>query len=490
MTDAQFVAWLKESTAMRCVLAEVVVRVGGVETTRYLSTAGYMTSATDTPASTLYMPIITGGAKFTETLSLDGAASISVGDLELDNLNGEQDSWIDDIWANRSIKMYVGDVSWPRADFRLILDGLVAKLDVKSRQKINITISDKMQRLNSPVTEAKLGGSTANEDRLIPLCFGECSNIEPLLVDATVNEFQVHNGPIEDIVEVRDNGVPVSFTKFLSTGKFRLAAQPYGQITCTVQGDKPSGVYANDIGAIIKRIATAYGNADTRLLSGEINTASFTAFSATNMQPVGLYMKDRMNVIEALTKLANSVGARVFFDRSGLLSIVQISLPRSDTGTVVTADDIADRSLLISYMPPVQAAVMLGYCKNWTVQQTLAAGLKGKIAAYYRKDWLTVTRTNLTVQANYKTYVEPLMQETLLLVKTDAINEAVRRRILWNTQRKVFKYTGMPWLLLEPIGSTQTIQNSRFGLSAGVKGQIISTSIDWLNPRITVEVLI
>lgn len=491
MTDAQFIAWLGDSSAMRCVLVEVVVRVGGVETTRYLSNTGFMTSATDTPANTHYVPAITGGAKFSETLNLEGSTTISVGDLEIDNNDGSRDSWLTDIWTNRSIRIYVGDVSWPRADFRLILDGIVAKLDAKARNKINIVISDKMQRLNGPVSETKLGGTTANADQLIPLCFGECHNITPLLVDPVTNEYQVHNGPIEDIVEVRDNGIPVAVTKFLSTGKFRLVAQPYGQITCTVQGDKASGVYANDIGSIVKRIATAYGLADTRLTAGEINTASFTAFStATNNPPVGLYLKERMNVIEAMNKLASSVGARVFFNRAGLLTIVQITLPRSDSGTTVTADDMVDRSLMPVALPPVQAAQRLGFCKNWTVQENIAAGVPARHADSYRKEWLTVTSTNATVLANHKLAGEPVMQETLLLTSSSATNEAIRRRDVWDVQRKVIRYVGMPWLLLEPVGATQTLQHSRFGLSAGVKGQIISTAIDWLNPRITVEVLI
>jgi hypothetical protein len=32
--------------------------------------------------------------------------------------------------------------------------------------------------------------------------------------------------------------------------------------------------------------------------------------------------------------------------------------------------------------------------------------------------------------------------------------------------------------------------NTRFGLSNGARGQIVSLATDWLNPHITVEVLI
>jgi hypothetical protein len=184
VTDTQFLAWLKQHDAIRCVLIEVNVKSGGAETTRYLSNKGYTTSSTDTPANTNYKPVIAGGIKFNETLSIDGNASLSWGDIEIDNNSGDRDSWFDDVWANRAIKVFIGDVRWPRSDFRLVFDGIVAQFDTKARNRFNLKVSDKMQRLNTPVTENKLGGTTTNADKLLPLCFGECHNIEPLLTNA------------------------------------------------------------------------------------------------------------------------------------------------------------------------------------------------------------------------------------------------------------------------------------------------------------------
>lgn len=489
MTDAQFVAWLKDSAAIRCVLVEVGVKTGGVETTRFLSNKGYVTSPTDTPANTPYDPCIIGSVKFTETLSLEGTASLSFGDLEIENISGDKDAWLDDVWANRAIKVFIGDVGWVRTEFRLIFDGVVAGIDTKNRGRINLKISDKLQRLNTPVTEVKLGGTTENADKVIPLCFGECHNIEPLLVDASVNEYQVHNGPIERIIEVRDNGVPVAFTPFLTTGKFRLAAQPAGRITASVQGDNPT-TYAYDIASTIKRIATGFGLPSRRFSVDELDTVAFDAFAAENTQPIGLYLNERTNVIDALNRLAGSVGGRVMVNREGKLSILKLTLPRADEGTTVTQSDIAEKSLFVSQLPPVVAAVQLGYCKNWTVQTEVAAGVLQDHAALHAQEWLTVTRTDTATAADYQTFTDPVMQETLLLTAANATSEANRRLAMFSVQRKVYRYTGMPWLMLESLGSTQTLQNPRFGLGAGVKGQIVSLVTDWLNPNITVEILI
>jgi hypothetical protein len=287
MTDAQFIAWLKDDSAIRCVLIEVNVQTGGVEVTRYLSNKGYTTSPTDTPSNTSYKPYIIGSIQFTETLSIDGNASLSWGDISIDNYSGDRDSWLDDVWANRAIKVFIGDVRWKRTDFRQVFDGIVANVNTKNRETINLQVSDKMQRLNTPVTEVKLGGTTTNADQLIPLCFGECHNVTPLLINSAINQYQVHNGPIESIIEVRDNGVPVSFTPDLANGKFTLNQQPAGIVTCSVQGDKPSGVYYNDVANIVKRIVTAFGNAAQQFTLAELDTAAFAAFTTANPQPVG-----------------------------------------------------------------------------------------------------------------------------------------------------------------------------------------------------------
>lgn len=489
MTDELFLQWLKDSSAIRCVLMEVIAKVGGVETTRYLSNKGYVTGAGETPANTNYAPVIAGGVKFTESLSLDGAVSLSFGDIEVENITGSRDSWLDDIWTNRAANIYIGDVRWPRSEFRPIFSGLVVGIDSKNMGRLNLKLGDKLQRLNTTVSEVKLLGSTAKQNDLIPLCFGECHNISPLLVDASVNEYQVHNGPIEGIIEVRDNGVPVLFTAFLDTGKFRLTAQPVGVVTASVQGDKPV-TYVNDIASLIRRLVTGYGIAAKQFTLAELDTASFAAFTASNPQPVGLFLKDRANVLECANKLAASVGGRLYVNRAGKLALLIVTLPRPTAGRLVGISDMVERSLSLSQYPTVEAGTKLGYCRNYTVQDNIQTGIPQEHVGMFKEEWLTVTRTDSVAAIDYVTYTEPPIEETLLLTAADATAEANRRLDMACTQRKVFRYTGFAHLMLEELGSTQTLAHPRFGLSAGIRGQIISLATDWLNPHITVEVLI
>lgn len=675
VSQSVFTAWLKDSSAVRCVLVEVDVKLsGGSTVTRYLSNAGYVTGGSDTPANTAYLPYVAGGVKFTESISLDGSFSMSYGDIEVRNVNGELDTWLNDYWANRRIKIFVGDKSWIRDDFWQIFDGVTTGIDSRKRETLNLKLSDKLQRLNNPVSEVKLGGATSNADKLVPVCFGECHNIEPLLGDPANHEYRIHDGAIENIIEVRDNGVPVAFTPLLSTGRFRLTASPAGQITASVQGAVPSvnllqrsqginfgqwtvsgttnpagsgtapdgsggaetvfetattgahnisqtittlnatvytytvfvkaagrsqfglqnnaatvganydlatgtvsvatnctatiaallggwfrvsmtyttattseafrlllldavggaasyagnaslglmvwgataeigslvnsyttasldavqNTYLNSMPGIIRRLVCSFGNATNRFTMNDIDHTSFEVAdrvlsgvatgAATNQ--VGIYLGDRTNVLEACNKLANSLGYRLTMTRTGLLSLVRLQLPQATTGTAVTSADMADRSLLVSGLPQVKAGCQIGYCKNWKTQDNVALGVTENHADLFEQEYLTITQTDSTAATNFNLYVEPTTEETLLLTGADASAEAIRRLNIWNVQRKTLKYKGFGNLMLETLGSPQTITHSRYGLSSGVTGQIIGITTDWLQQKAEIEVLI
>ena len=490
ITNEQYQAWLADPSAIRCILVEVDVKLaGGSNVTRYLSNKGYVTSPTDSPANTEYAPLIASGVKFTQSMSLDGSVSLSFGDLELNNHDGSLDSWLDDYWVNRAVRIYVGDTRWARADFRQIFSGVASGIDSRTRTRVNIKLSDKLQRLNVPITENKLGGFTTNADQTIPLCFGEVHNIEPLLVDQALHKYQVHDGPIEFIIEVRDNGVPVQFEADYATGTFTLLQSPAGQITCSVQGDKPAGVYTNNLTDIIKRIVKSYGTENLRFTDADLDLASLNAFAAANTQPVGLYCKDRENLLEVIQRLAASVGGRVVMSPLGLLSIVKLSLPQGSTGTSVSPGDMVDRSLEISGFPEAVASVKIGYCKNWTIQD-LQTGIPEEHRKLYTEEWLTQTRSDSLTAQNFNLFVEPTVEETCLLTAADAASEALRRLNMFNVQRRVFKFRGYAGLLSEKIGDPLTIFHSRFGLNAGKTGQIIAITKDWIAQRVDIEVLI
>lgn len=484
MTDQEFLAWLDSPAAIRVVLVEVGVLVGDVETTRLLADRPYSTDA-----GVPYLPIVRGGISFDESLPLDGQPSLSTGSIEIDNASGERDSWLVDVWRNRGIEVFIGDVRWPRAAFRRIFAGTVHDIGARDASVLNLALRDKLQRLNTPASEATLGGTGVNKDALLPLLFGEVFNVSPLLADDAVHEYQVHAGPIERVIEVRDNGVPVATTPTLATGKFRLAKSPAGQITASIQGDK-AGTYRNTVGALVQRLATGYGTAEDRFTVADLDLAQLAAFEAGHPQPVGLSIPDRGNVLAVCQQLAASVGAQVAMSREGLLRLLKIALPAVGVPRVVTDADMAARSLRAASRTDVLAGVRLGYARNWTVQQSLETGIPAPHRELYEKDLLEVTANDAAVAARYRLHGEPERIDTLLLRAVDAQAEADRRLALWSIPRTVYTFTGFAALMLLELGQALTIIHGRYGMAAGVTGQVVGIKTDWSSRSVAVEVLV
>lgn len=493
MTDSQFLAWLANPTSIRILLVEAVASISGTDTTLYLSTHAFVTGASDTPANTAYSPVVSASPRITESLSLTGQGGLSGGDIEIDNPNGELDAWLQYVWSNRDIKIWVGDPRWPRSEFRRVFWGKIADCDSKSNDKLNILVRDKLQQLNTPISEVKLGGTTPNKDMLIPTLFGECSNVTPLLIDPVNLVYQIHNGPVESIFEVRDNGKPITVTVNNAAGTFALTGKPEGTITVSAQGDKPAGVYSNTISKLIQRIVTNFGKAGDAFTSSDLDAANLSAFDAACQQPVGIYAQNRENVLSIVNSLASSVGAQAVMSRAGTLRLFQLALPAGGTSTLITEAQIlasGGRSgLQISSRPPVVAAVKLGYCQNWTTQSNLLTGIPEQHKDLFSIEWLTATASDSSVKAAYRLNSDPVRRDTCLLVNGDAQAEAQRELDLWKIPRTVYKFPGTAELMLLELGSAVTLKHRRFNLSGGVNGMVISLTPDWLAGRIDLEVL-
>lgn len=493
ISTLSFSDWLESDTAHRCVLVEAAPKVGGVSTNRYLSSKAYATSKYETPASTHYEALLTGGIKVTERLSIDGinsgSAGMSFGDIEIHNFNGELDSWLNDVWTNTPVKVYVGDVTWPRSKFQKVFDGLASDLDSKSRNLLNIKVRDKLDRLNNPAYEVKLGGTTVNKDKVPPLSLGEIHNMTPLLTDPATHTYRIHPTTIEDIIEVRDNGIPVSITKNTPDGTFSLLAHPSGTITASVQGDKTGGIYVNDIANIVLRLVRLYGRTEYRFLDSEIDYANFNAFGAANTMPVGAPVDGHSNILQICQNFLSSIGAQLTVSRVGMLQIKKVDFTLASTFSI-TPEDMLEKRLEIAARSTVIAADKVGFCRNWTVQSDLQTGIVEEHKAMYAEEWLTETAIDTNVANTYKLNTEPQQRDTMLLRRTDATAEANRRLNILKVPRTTYRFDGLPRMLQLTVGQNVTLTHPRFGLSAGVVGVVTSLSPDWGTCRVQVEVTV
>jgi hypothetical protein len=486
ITDAQFSAWLRDAGAQRVMLFEVGVKSAGVDITRYLSTKPYIGSA-----STPYQAVVAGGLKVTESISMDSDASLSAGDIEIHNGDGARDAWLDDVWANQPVNAFLGDVRWDRSDFRQVFAGTIIDIGCKSRDRLSLRLVNKLERLNTPVTDVKIGGNATNPDALVPVLLGECSNIGPVQTNPNTLEYAFGDGVNEGVIEVRTDGKPRgAVTVTPGTGRFVFnEAVGTGAVTCSAQGTKFNGAYVNTISQLVQYLVTQRGKSTTRFAASDLDAAQLAAFDTANPQPVGLYLTERTNVLVACQRLASSVGAQLVMSMTGKLRLIQFAIPTSAT-TEIRPSQQLDRSIGIVNRTEVAAAVKTGYCRNWTVQDKLQTSLPDAHKNLYAQEWLSVTAVDGAVQATYKLDAEPDLVETCLLRKTDAQAEANRRLAIVKVPRTTYRFEATPDQLLTELGQAVKLFSNRFGLAAGTVGIVTSRSVDWGTLRSTLEVTI
>lgn len=484
MTDAEFQAWLQKDGARRVVLVEVLL-----DTPKYLSNVGYTTLPTDTPANRYYQAVLTDSIAFSERMNLsgDGSVNISAGDIDINNSDGAYDSWLNEVWVNRSIRVLLGDLSWTYSDFKLIFDGVVADLKAPERSTLAISLRNKLERLNTPVTETLLGGTTSNKDRLMPVGFGECHNVTPILENEGLSRFKLSGVRLERIIEARSNGAPITITQDLLNGQFRMTTAMYGTITASVQFGYP---YTNRIAGIIQELVTNWGTPSERFTVSDLDTAQIAAFDAAHPQGVGIWLPDRANVLVVCQQLAASVGAQVTMTGPGKMRLVKLDLTALTPTATINPWDYVERSFAISERTEVIAGVNLGYCKNWTVQEALETGIPQLHVEMYAREWYNSKVRDAGVAANYRLYGEPEQVDSLLLATADADAESARRLAMWKVPRTVYSFEGLVSTLTLELGQHVTIVGDRYGMQAGKNGQIVGIERDWLLGRTHIEVLV
>jgi hypothetical protein len=485
ITDAQYEEWLDDDTAQPVTLYHLNCTVGGVATVRRLSNKLYQGGTSASP----YLAVINEDLEIAQEISMDSDFKMSIGEIVVDNPDGEFDSWLDDAWSNQLVEVLVGDLRWPVADFRvqyvLTMDDINGGDD---DQTITFKFMDILQRMNAPVSEFKL-----TNDVFCPVSFGEVPNMSPKLDPAT-NKWYYHKGASEGIIEVRTDGKrrlsPNDITDTPSGGYFQFNTNVGpGLVTCDVQGDKTGGVYRNTISALIQMLVTNYGKADTRFVAGDLDATNLAAFEAANPQPVGLGLTDRTNVLVACARLARSKGAQMLPSRLGKLRLIQYAIPTVSTRDITLAMQYDKPLVLVNRTKP-RASVNLGFCRNYTPQPGLGTSLPPAHKQMFADEWRTHTEKDDATALKYKTTVSAIMEETELLKRTDVVVEAQRRLAIVKVPRFTFRTELNPLGLLLDIGQAVKLFGVRYSLSAGKVGLVTRLVFNFGTYRTTAEVTI
>lgn len=482
VTDEQYAAWLKADNKERCVLVEAEVAsqsTGWSDTTRYFSNVGYTSVSSDSPASTAYEDILLRVPEIRWSMGelLRGRSLITYGDIEIDNSSGARDSWLDDAWDNRPVRIYLGDKSWHKQDFRQVFAGLTQDIRALDTSTLALRIRDKQWMLHKNLSTTLISTGPAVQRRS-PVCYGQCKNVEPVMVDTTNAVYQVHDGPIEDVTAfyiggvAQTRGVGYEATAGqLAAGQVRSLASVTGRVTCDVKGAKVSSVYYDKTGAIIKRILLDRAG----FTADEIDSTSLDRLDSLFPYSVGYFDNgEDTTIVEALDKLMESLAGYFAIDRSGKFYAAEFEAPVPGDTAVVSLDDddIEEGSLEVirRIVPP--KSVRVGYNGYFTIDKYPASTVSrtDRTRLQFRHE---VMRILVTGGAQFRSSDEGPIEESLFVSSTNADTESGRRRDFRESLHFVYRFRAFLAAQSVKIGDIVALSFSRYGLTNETKVRVV-----------------
>ena len=437
-----------------------------------------------------------------------GKSSINGGILEITNADGYYDDIYDWGFSGRTFTLYYGEDGGAFADYQMIQKGTIqqAIFSYSSNQgsKLEFIVRDRQEELDIPVQSTKFAGTNSGSTGLEglaqdikgnpkPLCFGQVYNISAVAVNTNNLTYQVHDGPVNTISAVYDNGVALTpgtnhansaalvaatiaggvFDTCVAEGYFRLGGNPAGLITADVQGDTTNG-YKTTVADIIYQIVIQHSG----LVAGDVDTTTFTALNTDCSYVVGLYVKEEQNITVLLDQLCESIGAYWSFSNEGKMIVGQLKAPSGTPDLYLDQYDLIE----IDRVPirdvergiPVYK-VNLSYEKNYTVQSNdaVAGSVTTARMAWLEQDYRVVSVEDTSVLTAH--LLAPEMERiTLLTSSTDAGNEASRLLTLYKTKRDLFNVVINRTTV--DLMDVVSVSLNRFGMTSGKDFRVIGIS--------------
>jgi hypothetical protein len=526
VSDAQFAVWLEQDTARHCVLVELDYVFDAVSgsthtptvATKYVSTLGYTSGPSDTPASTAYDNVVQQVPTFTRELdrrTLGGAGTRSFGELVLANPDGRYDEWLNLACDGSELRFYLGDPTWARSDFRLVFTAITERIDAPDLDSLSVAMRDSLAIVNSSIAQEFIGGTGPNLERAKPVNLGFCHQVECLLEDIAGPKYRYGTESGLVASSVRDRGLAVAYTDN-TDGTFNLSASPAGIVTCDVLTRGPAATYqASDL---IAKLIDGYTSLDYPTnYAGNITPDTFPGPSSTLFGPgdfeLGVRVEEKSNTLEVLNSMCFSAIAFYTFTRDNKFAFGRIWPYIAElVGTSVmsfTADDVRGLPKL-THGDPTYYSWYFYYNKNWHVMAegdfagAVTTTTKAQFSAkgVYASNRPSRPGIESVLSPDYYDQPSPFHKtlavspetETLLSI-TDADDALLPDYPLGTRWFRRMRNIFFPWwdfveiavglkaYTLE-LGSIVTFTLNRWGYDAGVKFQVVSINLRLVDQEI------
>ena len=513
-------------------LDAVTAADAGNSGTFYYGSEGFTTLPSNTPASQHFEGrirscILARSIERGQDGLLAGGLIRSFGEIELDNADGGLDDLLT-LWyvdgrqcvikaagkdSNGNVRSYgsFGRVFIGTAgQWTFEADGNIVKLRLES-------VSRRLRRKMGTTAYLGTGGAEGISDLegvSKPQTYGICYNVSPQLIDQSIRTYQCHDDFIEDVFAVYDSGVEIEFdgryvdyatlsvqeltegTYAISrtAGHLMLGADPVGQVTMDVEGDKGAnrrpevedwsdGTRWSDGTGWSRQAATlpiqGVAQAIWRILeeragftSEQINESAFGRFDRAQPAQIGYHVEagDTATIAEHIAELARSAGAAVGVDQYNHVTLVRVEAPSDNSpydlnDTNIVRGGVA-RVTLPYGSPWYQWRV--GYRVNWTIQNEaqLAATVSLSRKSKLKRPYLVTVASDTDVQTAFPA-ARVIEHKTYFNELEDAQAERVRLAALYSVDRMMLSVEVKTFLFRIELGETVKVTYDRFGLDSG-----------------------
>lgn len=439
----------------------------GGEVAVYVADATFVTRPTDAPASTLFAARLLRGWSWEIGVwggELPGRERAGVGVLEFANGDRGLDAWQDYGWDGRIVEIWEGERDAAFASWTRRFAGSAAGL-VWGRDRVTMRLRDGQEQFERPLQANAYAGTGGLEGpaelagRRKDMVFGRRFSIPALLVVPATLTFQLHDGVMDAVTELRDRGVILTPTgdhadyaalagaslaagewaSCLALGLVRLGVKPDGQVTADVRGDAAGG-YVDTAPEILRRIATTRLGTFNVADPDGLDAAAFAALVSAQGATVGHYFPgDReIDAAGAMDEVMGGIGGWWTTTRTGLLTVDRLVAPAGG-GDTLTARDVLDLDKAQREELRPTRRVRVEYQPLGTVQA--ADALAASLSAEDRLYWSTAARVAAPAGAEDASVLtrhrlsRDLRIAAAFAASADAETEAVRLQALYGAER-------------------------------------------------------
>lgn len=369
---------------------ETLTAEGRVVTLNLSSAGNYDASGTQLDGKE-WIPIITRQPTCSVTWTDEGIASAATVEYSSIGLTIPDDFFFDWSVFNRYgglARIWRGNAGEEFAAYRQIYVGRVGAIAREGRDAELPLLSNLSDIINPLLTATYAGtnetggpeGQAELRGKPKPICFGDCRNIEPVLVDPVNLIFQYHAyGPTGGIDAIYEGALaldpPVAtvntWTELAALdlkggqwaaapaiGAFRMGSQAGLVVTADVKGGLFNDGYSNQLGSILRLIMRQAGVADAMVHS------SITSRG----EEWQLYASDQINVLDVVTDALLQVGCALIPSSTGQYACVDAYAQRQPL--VIDAENREGPSVLsvrqMTVEPPVYRVIVNGE-RAWRV---------------------------------------------------------------------------------------------------------------------------